>query len=93
VVDSPMREREGRVVRQVSSRGQVTIDGAARKALNVKPGMVAVQVAVDGRLEVYFIPAPHRRSLISVLPPKETVSIDDWDAIRLRAAQAIAQDA
>jgi hypothetical protein len=78
---------------QVSTRGQMTVDRAARRALDVKPGMVAVRVVVDGHLEVYFIPGSHRRSLFGVLPPKEPVSLEDWDAIRERAAQAIAEEA
>lgn len=51
---------------RVSERGQITIDRLARKGLNVQPGMVAYQRVVRGRLEVAFLPAPHRRSLYGV---------------------------
>jgi bifunctional DNA-binding transcriptional regulator/antitoxin component of YhaV-PrlF toxin-antitoxin module len=51
---------------RVSDRGQITIDRLARKELNVEPGMVAYQRVVGGRLEVVFLPAPHRRSLYGV---------------------------
>ena len=78
---------------QVSTRGQITIDREAREALSVEPGMVAVQIVVDNHLEVYFIPAPHRESVFGVLPPREPVSMEDWDEIRERAADAIAADA
>ena len=78
---------------QVSARGQITIDKTARQALAVKPCMVAVQIVVDGHLEVYFIPARHRDSLFGVLPPREPVTADDWGEIRERAARSIAADA
>jgi bifunctional DNA-binding transcriptional regulator/antitoxin component of YhaV-PrlF toxin-antitoxin module len=52
---------------QVTTRGQITIDRAVRRELGVEPGMVAHQRVVDGRLEVLFLPSPHRRSLAGVL--------------------------
>jgi bifunctional DNA-binding transcriptional regulator/antitoxin component of YhaV-PrlF toxin-antitoxin module len=52
---------------QVSTRGQITIDRAIRDRLGVQPGMVAVQSVVGDRLEVVFLPAPHRRSLFGAL--------------------------
>jgi bifunctional DNA-binding transcriptional regulator/antitoxin component of YhaV-PrlF toxin-antitoxin module len=60
---------------KASERGQITIDREVRQQLGVKPGMVAYQRVVDGRLEVLFLPAPHKRSLFGVLrrpgePPK-----------------------
>ena len=55
------------MVSRVSERGQITIDRKARKELKVEPGMVAQQRVVDGRLEIVFLPAPHRRSLFGVL--------------------------
>jgi len=78
---------------QVTTRGQITIERAARDALAVKPGMTAVQIIVDDHLEVYFIPAPHRRSLFGVLKPKDPVAETDWTEIRERAARAIADEA
>ena len=48
---------------QVSERGQITIDKAIRKRLGVKPNMIAYQRVVDGwKLEIIFLPAPHRES-------------------------------
>jgi hypothetical protein len=78
---------------QVSTRGQITIDRAARRALSVRPGMIAVQVVVDDHLQVYFIPARHRRSLFGRLPPRETASTDDWEALEEQAARSIAAEA
>jgi len=51
---------------KVSERGQITIDHKARKELKVEPGMIAYQRVVNGRLEIVFLPAPHRRSLFGV---------------------------
>ena len=51
---------------QVSERGQITIDPEVREQLAIEPGMVAHQRVVDGRLEVIFLPAPHKQSLFGV---------------------------
>ena len=51
---------------RVSERGQIAIDREARKQLGVEPGMVAYQRVVDGHLEVFFLPKPHRRSLSGI---------------------------
>jgi hypothetical protein len=82
----------GRMASLVSTRGQITIDRSARNALAVKPGMVAVQLVVDGHLEVHFIPGPHRRSLFGILPPREPTTATSWEAIEDRAALAIATE-
>lgn len=71
---------------QVSEWGQITIDRAAREQLGVRPGMVAYQRVVSGRLEVVFLPAPHRRSLYGVLhrdgeQPLVTTSDDLEEAV------------
>ncbi|HYU19978.1 MAG TPA: hypothetical protein VEQ11_14910 [Chloroflexota bacterium] len=55
--------------------------------------MKAVQVVVDDHLEVYFLPPRHRRSVFGVLPPKQAVSAEDWEATRERAADSIAEEA
>ena len=55
------------MVSKVSDRGQITIDRKARKELKVEPGMIAHQRVVGGRLEIVFLPAPHRRSLFGAL--------------------------
>ena len=78
---------------QVTTRGQITIERAAREALSVHPGMTAVQVVVGDHLEVYFIPAPHRRSLFGRLKAHHAVNEEDWAAIRERASRSIAAEA
>jgi hypothetical protein len=55
--------------------------------------MIAVQVVVDDHLQVYFIPARHRRSLFGRLPPREPVATDDWEALEEQAARSIAAEA
>ena len=52
---------------RVSTRGQITIDRAARSQLGIRPGMVAYQRVVGSHLEVIFLPEPHRRSLYGVV--------------------------
>ncbi len=55
-------------VSQLSERGQITIDKAIRKKLGLKPGMIAHQRVADGsRLEIVFLPVPHRDSLAGIL--------------------------
>jgi bifunctional DNA-binding transcriptional regulator/antitoxin component of YhaV-PrlF toxin-antitoxin module len=51
---------------QVSDLGQITIDQDVREQLGIEPGMIADQRVVNGRWEVVFLPAPHRRSLFGV---------------------------
>jgi len=55
------------MVSQVSERGQITIERSIRDQLGIEAGMVAYQSVVNGRLEVVFLPAPHRESLYGVL--------------------------
>jgi len=68
----------------VGDRGQITIEQAIRRQLDIKPRDIAVQRVEDGRLVVEFIRPhePHRRSLVGVLGPSptvppETVAVDD----------------
>ena len=51
---------------QVSERGQITIDRDIRRKLGIKPGMIAVQRVVNGKLEIVFVQGPHRRSLFGI---------------------------
>ena len=82
-----------RMASRVSAQGQITIDRAARRALSVQPGMIAVQIVVDNHLQVYFLPARHRRSLFGRLPPRERASTDRWEALEEQAARSIAAEA
>lgn len=78
---------------QVTTRGQITIDRAARRALGVTGGMEAVQVVVNDHLEVYFLPPRHRRSLFGMLPPRQRVAVEDWARLEEQAARSIADQA
>ena len=78
---------------QVSERGQITIDRAARQQLGVQPGMVAYQRVVSGRLEVIFLPAPHRRSLYGALHREgEEPQVTTSDEIEEAVMEAIAEE-
>ena len=82
---------------QVSERGQITIDRAIREQLGVRPGMVAYQRVVDGRLEVIFLPAPHRESLFGVFhregePPKVVTGEDLEEAVMEAIAEEQARE-
>lgn len=78
---------------QVSTRGQITIDREARSALDVRPGMVAVQVVAGDHLEVYFVPARHDRSLFGSLRAQHSLKGKSWDDLEERAARSIAAEA
>jgi hypothetical protein len=47
----------------------VVIDRQIRELLNIRPGMLAVQLPVDGHVEIYFLPAPHNESLAGAARP------------------------
>ena len=52
---------------KVGTKYQMVIDREARKELGIRPGWVAVQAVVGGRLEVRFLPPEHDRSLAGSL--------------------------
>lgn len=81
------------MVSRVSERGQITIDRAAREQLGVQPGMIAHQRVVGGRLEIIFLPAPHRRSLYGVFEQKgEQPKVVTDDELEKAVMEAIAED-
>lgn len=69
----------------VGERFQITIDKQVREQLGIRPGDQAVEVVEGGRMVVYFMPKPHRDSLMGVLHGPGTEPITDWGAIRERA--------
>ncbi len=78
---------------QVSERGQITIDRAAREQLGVRPGMIAYQRVVSGHLEVVFLPAPHRRSLYGVFHrPGERDKARTPEEIEEAVMEAVAEE-
>jgi AbrB family looped-hinge helix DNA binding protein len=72
----------------VGQRFQITIDKKLREQLGVQPGDRAVEHVEDGRLVVYFVPKPHRESLLGALKRPGTQPIHDWSALKERARQA-----
>jgi bifunctional DNA-binding transcriptional regulator/antitoxin component of YhaV-PrlF toxin-antitoxin module len=81
------------MVSQVSGRGQITIDRAIRRHLGIQPGMIAYQRVVDGRLEVRFLPAPHRRSLFGVLHrPGEPAKVVTGEHLDQAVMEAVADE-
>lgn len=88
--------RGGHVANVVGERFQITIGRAAREALAVAPGDLAVERVEDGRLVVEFIPAPHNRSLRGILkgaprPPNSTDSAAEKEAAwRVRSSEIAA---
>lgn len=77
---------------KVGPRGQITIDKAIRDKLGVKPKDVAVQEAADGKMVIYFVPAPHRRSLRGILKPRPKRAIKDRSEIQRIVENAVASD-
>ena len=78
---------------RVSERGQITIDRSARKELGIRPGMIAYQRVVSGCLEVFFLPATHRRSLCGVLHREgEPVKVRNAQELEEAVMEAIAEE-
>ena len=73
----------------VGSKGQVVIEKEIRDRLGVQPGWQTVQMLVEGRLEIYFLPPDHRRSLkgcLSAYVQPPVASEDSWDDLAAEAA-------
>ena len=78
---------------RVSERGQITVDAAVRKRLGIQPGMVAYQRVVGDRLEIIFLPAPHRRSLSGALHREgEEPKVLTGDGLEEAVMEAIAEE-
>src|SRR3990172_4265131 len=90
---SPTLTRGADLTSRVSERGQITIDRSARKELGIRPGMIAYQRVVSGRLEVFFLPAAHRRSLCGVLHREgEPVKVRNGEELEEAVMEAIAEE-
>ena len=84
---------------RVGSKGQVVIEKEIRDELGIQPGWRALQMLVDGHVEIYFIPPPHNDSLAGILAPYTDVRIPDEEAFRAarekvwdeRAAEIVAR--
>ena len=70
----------------VGAKGQVVIAKHIRDQLGIAPGWVAIQRAVDDRVEMVFLPPEHRESLKGSLAfhLKVSVPADEWQRVRER---------
>ena len=78
---------------KVSRDYRITIDHKARAQLGVRPGMVAVQQALEGQLVVTFIPSPHRRSVAGILGKAPRNADLPYEQVRELAEISIAEEA
>ncbi len=74
----------------VGPKGQVVIEKAIRDQFGVEQGWETVQIPADDHVKVYFIPPPHRQSLLGCLSQYVTlerriVSEEEWDRARADA--------
>jgi AbrB family looped-hinge helix DNA binding protein len=76
----------------VGERYQITLDKKVREQLGVKPGDRAIERVEDGRLVVYFVPKPHRDSLLGVLRKPGTQRISDWNAVKEEARRTRSEE-
>ena len=79
----------------VGERYQITIGKEVREELGIRPGDLAIEQVVDGRLVVAFVPRTHRDSLLGILRAPGTSAIEDWDGLmegarRARSAEILA---
>jgi bifunctional DNA-binding transcriptional regulator/antitoxin component of YhaV-PrlF toxin-antitoxin module len=54
---------------KVGAKGQVVIEKAIRERLGVRPGWQALQIPGEDHVKIYFVPPPHRRSLLGAARP------------------------
>ncbi|MBM3926507.1 MAG: AbrB/MazE/SpoVT family DNA-binding domain-containing protein [SAR202 cluster bacterium] len=71
--------------RKVGTKGQIVIEKPIRDKLGIKPGSLAIQRIVDGRVEIQFFPPEHNRSLAGSLAPyikRRIRSEEEWREAR-----------
>lgn len=79
----------------VGPKGQVVIAKEIRDRLGVKPGWIALQRVVNDRVEVYFLPPEHRKSLKGSLAKHMKRRVGpgkDWDSARDAAWEQAARE-
>ena len=77
---------------RVSQRGQITLDRAVRKELNIQPGMMAYQRVVDGHVEVVFLPESHKKSLYGAFQSEAQSPITTSNELEEAVMAAIAAE-
>ncbi len=79
----------------LDAEGQIMIEQDIRQRLGLKPGYVAVQQIVDGRVEISFYPPPiSQRSLRGILhtPGQQPLSTQELSEAREAAWNAAARN-
>ena len=79
---------------KVGTKGQLVIEKRIRDQLGIEPGSLAIQRIVDDHVEIYFLPAEHRRSLRGSLAPyiNRPRGDVDWAEVRDEAWAAAAEE-
>lgn len=72
----------------VGPKGQVVIEKAIRDRLGVEPGWRAVQLLVDGHVEMHFVPPEHARSLAGRLSKYARPELGTEEALSRARADA-----
>jgi AbrB family looped-hinge helix DNA binding protein len=83
------------VVYTVGQKGQIVIAKEIREKLGVQPGWVALQRLVEGRVEVYFLPPEHSKSLKGSLASYLQTQVEpgeEWDQARQAAWEQAARE-
>jgi bifunctional DNA-binding transcriptional regulator/antitoxin component of YhaV-PrlF toxin-antitoxin module len=76
----------------VGAKGQIVIAKEIRERLGVKPGWVALQRAVEDRVEIYFLPPEHNESLKGSLAQYLQTKIspgESWEKARQTAWESV----
>jgi bifunctional DNA-binding transcriptional regulator/antitoxin component of YhaV-PrlF toxin-antitoxin module len=78
----------------VGPKGQIVIAKDIRERLGVEPGWIALQVLVDDRVEVFFVPPEHKLSLRGSLlqHTRKRVPAEDWPDARRTAWEQAAEE-
>ena len=76
---------------KIGAKGQLVIQKEVRDQLGIKPGWKAVQILVDGHLEVHFIPPVSIEQLAGSLKPyirrrPQPDTDEEWDKIIAQSA-------
>jgi AbrB family looped-hinge helix DNA binding protein len=70
---------------KLGTKGQVVIEKSIRDKLGIEPGSIAIQRIVDGRVEIFFLPPEHNRSLAGSLTKyakRKIQSEEEWREAR-----------
>jgi bifunctional DNA-binding transcriptional regulator/antitoxin component of YhaV-PrlF toxin-antitoxin module len=75
----------------MGERGQITLEKQLRDELGLAPGWQVIQRRVGDRIELRFLPPPHRRSLRGVLADPNGPHFETEEALRDATEEAWAE--